>query len=153
FSNQTAINPLNTNNPQASPNVPPGAMRSFGVLQQLKATNLGPKLGLRLADNITGRAIISDDGQNIFALSTSGILAIPIVRLNTFRILTIDQPRLLLSADICNRGVQSAPVRISNAGTGRMTFQTYPPTNVGLPNVPLNQLPTAVVTAGTGVAP
>ncbi len=153
FSNQTPINPSNTNNPQVSANVPPGAVRSFGVLQQMKATNLAPRLGLRLADNITGRAILSDDGQNLFALSSSGMIAIPIGRLNTLPILTLDQPRLLLSADICNRGVQSAPVRISNAGAGRMTFQTLPPTNVGLPNVPANQLPTAVVTAGTGVAP
>jgi uncharacterized protein (TIGR03437 family) len=123
FSTQEPIYPNNPNNPQGANVTPPGLPRTLGVLQLLKSSNLAPQLGLRLPDNIVGKILLSDDGQNLFAIGNSGLLTLPIGRLNTFPIVSVEQESLLLTMDICIRSAQQVPVRIFNAGGGRMTYQ------------------------------
>ncbi len=152
FSTQPAIYPLNPNNPQVSGQTrPPGGTISLGVLQQLKASNLAATLGLRLPDPIIGKLIISNDGKNIFALSASGMLVIPIGSIPNLPILSVSQPSVILSADICNRGVQSVPVQITNAGSGSLTYSANATAPTGAPagTTP----PTAILSASSGLAP
>jgi uncharacterized protein (TIGR03437 family) len=150
FSTQPAIYPLNPNNPQAGTRLA-GQTASLGVLQQLKASNLASTLGLRLPDNILGKIILSSDGKNLFALSQSGMLVVPIGTLSTQPILAVNQRSVVLSADICNRGVQSTPVQITNAGGGRMTFSANATLPTGAPagTTP----PTAILSGSSGLAP
>lgn len=150
FSTQTPINPLNPNQLTSPVPPPPGSIRppgppTLGILQVLKANtrNLTPQLGLRLPDNIISKVIMSDNGQNLFAISQSGMLVVPIGRLNQFPILTVEADNVILSMDICNRNVQSVAVRVFNAGRGRLTYAAMAsPAN---PNIVLDQ--------ATGIAP
>lgn len=152
FSNQTPINALNTNNPQnpggaVLPGIGgrvPGAP-SLGVLQVMRATSLTPLLGLRLTEAIHPKIIASSDGQNLFAISTSGLMVIPIGRLNQMPVLGVDTPNVVLSVNICNRALVTAQVQVQNLGSGRLTF-TAALNNAGA-NVPV------IVSQSTGLAP
>ncbi len=152
FSTQPAIYPANPNNPQvAGQTRPAGATISLGVLQQLKASNLGAKLGLRLPDNIIGKAIMSNDGKNVFALSASGMLIVPVGSLASQPIIGVTQNSVVLSADICNRGVQTAQVQITNSGGGSLTYSANATAPTGAP--PGTTSPTAILSSNSGIAP
>jgi uncharacterized protein (TIGR03437 family) len=127
FSTQPAINALNTNNPQnAGGAVIPGGGRpavvTLGVLQVMRASSLTPIMGLRVAETINPKIVASPDGRFLFAISTSGLTVIPIGTLGNQPILQVDSSNVVLSVDICNRGVATADIRISNSGAGRMTY-------------------------------
>jgi uncharacterized protein (TIGR03437 family) len=152
FSTQPAIWPNNPNNPQvAGQTHPAGATLSLGVLQQLKSSNLAATLGLRLPDAIIGKAIVSSDGKNIFALSQSGMVVVPIGSLGSAPVISVSQSSVILSADICNRGVQTTPVQIANAGSGAITFSANATAPTGAPTG--TTPPTAILSASSGVAP
>ncbi len=127
FSTQPAINALNTNNPQnaGGATIPGGGrptITTLGVLQVMRASSLTPVMGLRLAEAINPKIVASPDGRFLFAISTSGMTVIPVGQLPLLPVLQVDTPNVVLSVDICNRGVAIADIRISNAGAGRMTF-------------------------------
>jgi uncharacterized protein (TIGR03437 family) len=127
FNTQTPINPLNPNNPQnpAAPGVvvPPGQTpQQTTVLQVMRSSSLTPQLGLRLPEAISTKIIISSDGSNLFANSTSGMMVIPVGNLNNLPILDVSTTNVVLSRDMCNRTIATATVQIRNAGGGRLTF-------------------------------
>ena len=123
FATQTPIHPLNTNQPAfAGSTALAGVSATRGVLQVLNGWNLTPQLGLRLPESPTSVIIRSRDGQNLFALSASGLLVIPVGQLERSPILDVDSTGVVLTADVCSRSVVTAAVQVRNAGTGRMTF-------------------------------
>jgi len=129
FSTQPAINPLNTNNPQnpggavlpgvTGPNPLPATK---GVLQVLRASSLTQVLGLRLPEAINPKIIATPDGQYLFAISTSGLLVIPIGQLSQLPVLGVDSTNVVLSVNVCTQNMVSAQVQISNLGGGRLTY-------------------------------
>jgi uncharacterized protein (TIGR03437 family) len=123
FATQTPIHPLNTNQPAfAGTTAQGGTSATRGVLQVLNGWNLTPQLGLRLPESPTSIIIRSRDGQNLFALSASGLLVIPVGQLDRSPILDVDSTSVVLTADVCGRSVVTAAVQVRNAGTGRATF-------------------------------
>jgi len=84
--------------------------------------NLAITMGIRLPENILGRMVMSSDGANIYALSESGVLALPVGRLYEHPILAPASTAVRLSANACDRGFVSTEVKIDNAGAGRLTF-------------------------------
>jgi uncharacterized protein (TIGR03437 family) len=117
----------------------------------MKSSNLAATLGLRLPDSLIGKAIISGDGKNIFALSGSGMLVVPVGSLSTEPIISVSQNSVILSTNICTGGVVSAPVQISNAGTGAMTYSASATAPTGAPMG--TTAPTAILSSPSGVAP
>jgi uncharacterized protein (TIGR03437 family) len=151
FSTQSPINPLNTNNPQnpggavipgGIPGLTPGT-QTQAVLQILRSSSLTPELGLRLPEAITSKIILSPDGQNLFANSTSGLLVIPVGQLSNLPVLDVSATNVVLSVDMCNRTVATASIQVRNVGGGRMTFAA----GVNNPNAPV------ILNRGSGVAP
>ena len=123
FATQTPIHPLNTNQPAfASSTALAGVSATRGVLQVLNGWNLTPQLGLRLPESPTSIIIRSRDGQNLFALSASGLLVIPVGQLDRSPILDVDSTSVVLTADVCSRTVVTAAVQVRNAGSGRVSF-------------------------------
>lgn len=148
FSTQSPINPLNTNNPQNPGGaIIPGGGRppvvSLGVLQVMRSSSLAPIRGLRLAETINPKIVASPDGRNLFAISTSGLMVIPVGQLDRLPILEVDATNVVLSVDICNRTVAQADVRINNAGAGRLTFSA----------IVNNQAAPVILNLRSGVAP
>jgi len=123
FATQTPIHPLNTNQPAlAGTAVQGGTSATRGVLQVLNGWNLTPQLGLRLPESPTSIIIRSRDGQNLFALSASGLLVIPVGQLDRSPVLDVDTTSIVLTADVCSRSVVTAAVQVRNAGSGRVSF-------------------------------
>ncbi len=151
FSTQSAINPLNTNNPQNPGGaVIPGAIAgqtpltpTLGVLQVLRASSLTPQIGLRLPETILSKIIASSDGQNLFANTASGLLVIPVGQLSTMPILDVSTTNVVLTVDPCNRTIATTSVQVRNLGAGRLTFAV----------AVNNQTAPVILNRGSGVAP
>ncbi len=151
FSTQSPINPLNTNNPQnpggavipgGIGGLPPG-LQTQAVLQILRSSSLTPEIGLRLPEPIISKIIMSPDGQNLFANSTSGLLVIPVGQLSNLPVLDVSATNVVLAVDMCNRTVATASIQVRNVGGGRMTFAAA----VNNQNAPV------ILNRGSGVAP
>ncbi|HEU0122324.1 MAG TPA: hypothetical protein VFQ91_17470 [Bryobacteraceae bacterium] len=103
--------------------------------------NLSVRLGLRLRESILGAMAITKSGEEIFAISESGLLYLPVGSIYDYPILQPDTTQVFLAVDPCNKGIAKAIVNVSNLGKGRLTYS--------IPNTT-----TAVVTQLTsGVAP
>jgi YVTN family beta-propeller protein len=92
------------------------------VLLVGNARNLGVRLGIRLRESVLGKMVITSDAQQIFALSESGFLTIPIGKLFDYPILEPETTQVFMANDPCNKGIARAAVRISNIGGGRLTY-------------------------------
>jgi len=103
--------------------------------------NLSVRLGIRLRESILGLMAITADGNNIFAVSESGLLHLPVGSLYDYPILKPETTQVFLAVDNCNKGVAKASVRIGNLGKGRATF-SVPSTTTAL-----------VLQQSSGVAP
>jgi len=111
------------------------------VLYVGSPNNLGVRLGLRLRESILGAMTISKDGNDVFAISESGLLYLPVGALYDYPILQPETTQVFLAVDNCNKGVAKANVKIGNLGKGRLTF-SIPNTTTAL-----------VMQQSSGVAP
>ncbi|HTM52031.1 MAG TPA: hypothetical protein VL285_25225, partial [Bryobacteraceae bacterium] len=84
--------------------------------------NLLITLGLQLPENLSGKMVISSDGQMLFALSESGFLTLPVGTIYNNPIAMPDNPVVLLSNDQCGLAPNKrVTVGVNNAGRGRLT--------------------------------
>jgi len=103
--------------------------------------NLAVRLGIRLTETVLGKMVATADGADLYAISESGILHIPIGKLLEFPILQPETNQVFLAIDPCNKGVARASLKVNNLGGGKATF-----------SVPI--VTTALVTeVTTGLAP
>ncbi len=113
----------------------PAARANISRLLLNDPDNLLITLGLQLPENLVGNMVISSDGANIYALSESGFMIIPISTINRSPIAMPQSPVVLLASDQC--GVQSSKrigaVDVLNTGSGnvRATAQLVPTTTQG----------------------
>lgn len=131
--NQTLYSAFNTSATTARP--------VANVLYIGSPNNLGVRLGLRLRESILGAMAISKDGNDVFAISESGLLYLPVGALYDYPILQPETTQVFLAVDNCNKGVAKANVKIGNLGKGRLTF-SIPNTTTAL-----------VMQQSSGVAP
>jgi DNA-binding beta-propeller fold protein YncE len=92
------------------------------ILMVSNPRNLSTTLGIRLRESVLGRMVITSDGADIFALSESGLLYIPISKLFDSPIIQPEATQVFLAVDDCNRGIARASVGIANLGKGKLTF-------------------------------
>ena len=85
--------------------------------------NLLIQLGLQLPENLTGKMVISSNGANIYALSQSGVLSLPVSTIYDNPIAVPDKTAVLLTNDQCGvtAATRTAQVDVNNRGKGRMT--------------------------------
>jgi YVTN family beta-propeller protein len=111
------------------------------VLLVGNARNLGVRLGIRLQESVLSKMVVTSDGQNIYALSESGFLTIPVGSIFDYPLIEPDTTQVFMASDPCNKGIARASVKISNIGKGKLTYS--------VPN-----LGTALVwTLSSGLAP
>ncbi|MEO5953062.1 MAG: hypothetical protein ABIQ44_11410, partial [Chloroflexia bacterium] len=120
----SAFNIAPTQNPPARANV--------GQLQISDADNLLISMGLQMPENLAGKMVISPDGNNIFAISESGFVTVPIGQLRANPLAVPERTALLLTNDQCgiNAALRRAAVMVRNSGTGRLTATAQILTNV-----------------------
>lgn len=106
-----------------APTQVPAARPNVAQLQISDADNLGISTALQLPENLSGKMVISSDGANIFAISESGFMTIPIGQMNRSPIAVPDRRAVLLANDQCGvtDALRRASVVIRNEGAGRLT--------------------------------
>jgi len=85
--------------------------------------NLLVRMGIQLPENLAGKMVISNDGGNIYALSDSGFVVIPVGTISQSPLAVPSSDVVLLTKDQCGfYGPQaSAALTINNPGKGRVS--------------------------------
>ncbi|MDZ4800572.1 MAG: beta-propeller fold lactonase family protein, partial [Bryobacteraceae bacterium] len=85
--------------------------------------NLLIRSGLQVTENLAGKMVINGDGSNIFALSESGFVILPVSTVNQSPLAVPESTVSLLTADQCGvyNSSRSSTIDIRNAGSGRFT--------------------------------
>ena len=98
--------------------------------------NLLIKLGLQIPENLSGRMVINNAGDTIYALSESGFVILPVGQVNASPLAQVDSQIVLLTNDQCGVTAAQSAVKdnVTNAGRGRLTasVQSYTLTSGGL---------------------
>ena len=89
--------------------------------------NLAVRLGIQLPESILGKIVSRSDGRELYALSETGLLLLPVATLDQFPILMPETEVIRLTGNQCDRIGSSAVVRIQNAGRGVLRFTVAPP--------------------------
>ncbi len=84
--------------------------------------NLGVRLGIRLPESVLGKMVITSDGAQVFALSESGFMTLPVGNLFDYPIIDPETTQVFLATDPCNKGIAKATLKVSNLGKGKLTF-------------------------------
>ena len=92
------------------------------VLYVTSANNLGVRLGLKLKESILGQIVSSSTGDDLWALSESGLLRLPVSTIFDHPILNPETTQVFLANDECNKGTARATVRMTNLGKGRLSY-------------------------------
>ncbi len=103
---------------------------------------LAISLGLNLPESVLSKIVITQDGSQAWALSSSGMIHLPLGNLYTYPILMPQSTTVFLAQDSCNPGVAQGALNINNVGGGTLTFA-----------VPQNLQTAIVATASSGLAP
>lgn len=103
---------------------------------------LAISLGINLPESVLSKIVITQDGSQAWALSSSGMIHLPLGNLYTYPILMPQSTTVFLAQDNCNPGVAQGTLNINNAGGGTLTFA-----------VPQNLATAIVATASSGLAP
>lgn len=110
------------------------------VLQVLDSDNLTVRERIQLPENLQGKAVITANGNTVYALSASGVLIMPVGDLARQRKVVPSTPDLLFRGNFCDRRVATQQFVISDS-SGQST-------DFSLTNIPagVSVSPTAGVT-------
>ena len=92
------------------------------VLKILDVDNLAVLERLQLPENLGGKSILSSDGNWLYAVSDSGILAMPVGSLSRMPRVTFAQRDVIFRGSSCTRGITSQNLSIVNPGGGATRF-------------------------------
>jgi DNA-binding beta-propeller fold protein YncE len=99
-------------------------------------------LGINLPESVLSKIVITSDGTQAWALSSSGMIHLPLGNLYNYPILMPQSTTVFLAQDNCNPGVAQGSLNINNIGAGTLTFA-----------VPQGLQTAIVATASSGLAP
>lgn len=95
--------------------------------------NLGIRMGLQLPESILGKMVASSDGSNVYALSESGLLILPVGAMRNSPLVQPESTAVRLSLNQCDSSQATRTLRINNAGRGNLAFSVGPvAANTGL---------------------
>ena len=83
---------------------------------------LAISLGINLPESVLSKIVITADGTQAWALSSSGMIHLPLGNLYTYPILMPQSTTVFLAQDNCNPGVAQGTLNINNVGGGTLTF-------------------------------
>jgi DNA-binding beta-propeller fold protein YncE len=104
--------------------------------------SLAISLGINLPESVLSKIVITSDGSQAWALSSSGMIHLPLGNLYNYPILMPQSTTVFLAQDSCNPGVAQGSLNINNIGGGTLTFA-----------VPQGLATAIVATATSGLAP
>jgi DNA-binding beta-propeller fold protein YncE len=128
----------------AAATTPPPAPQASTLLISDPRT-LRIRMGINLPESVLSKMVITSDGNDLWALSSSGVTYLPLSTLFDHPILMPETTTVFLAQDDCNPGVAQTTVRINNIGGGTLTF--------AVPQTIPNGSSALIATATSGVAP
>lgn len=102
---------------------PGGAENAPPILMVTDADNLTVRERLRLAENLSGKAVLSEDGTVMYALSDSGITILPVGELGSMPRIAADREDVVFRSNFCNAGVIRQEFTIYNRGGDATPFR------------------------------
>jgi uncharacterized protein (TIGR03437 family) len=92
------------------------------VLMVADADNLAVREQLRLSENLAGRSILSSDGSMLYSVSDSGVLVMPVGRLDDHPRVIVSQEDLVFRGNFCDRRTMSQQIAIVDPGGKSVDF-------------------------------
>lgn len=96
------------------------------VLQVVAADNLQVFERIQLPENLTGRAVLNASRDTMYSASDSGVVVLPVGRLNAAPRVRAAQSMLVFRSNGCNREMQTQELVIDDPGGNRTTFLLEP---------------------------
>jgi uncharacterized protein (TIGR03437 family) len=115
------------------------------TLMVVTESNLTLQQRLQLAENLTGKSVLSPDSNTLYALSASGVTVMPVGSLNQQPRVTAQQEDMVFRGSVCNPGVQTQQLTIVDPGGNNTPFSLSPDT-AGVSVSPAGGVTPAVVT-------
>jgi uncharacterized protein (TIGR03437 family) len=100
----------------------PGKAGETPVLMVADADNLTVRERLNLPENLAGKAVLSSDGATMYAISDSGIMALPVGAWERQPRLTVSSEQVFFQSSFCDRRVSRQEVWLVDASGGRLDF-------------------------------
>lgn len=115
------------------------------ILQVLDADNLTVRERIKLPENLAGKAILSSDGNTMYANSESGVMILPVGDLHRQRKVAPSVPDLVFRGNFCDRRVAVQQFVVADSSGQSTDFQL---TNIpaGVTVTPLSGVTPAVIT-------
>jgi uncharacterized protein (TIGR03437 family) len=92
------------------------------TLSIMDADNMTVRDRIYLPENLVGRAVLDSAGNNMYAISDSGVTVLPVGSLNHYPRLAASQEDVLVQTDFCNRNPLSATFTIADPGNNSTDF-------------------------------
>ncbi|MBS1875025.1 MAG: hypothetical protein JSU00_17545 [Acidobacteria bacterium] len=98
------------------------ATGSEPILQVLDADNLNVREQYYLPENLSGKSVLSSDSNTMYSVSDSGVLVIPVGRLNSAPRVSAQKEDVVFNGNFCDRRVASQQILITDPGGGNTPF-------------------------------
>ncbi|MBZ5620443.1 MAG: hypothetical protein LAQ69_17215 [Acidobacteriia bacterium] len=121
YSQILTVNPQTSSNSSSISTLTPAASGP-PVLFLLDADNLTVRDTLSMPENLTGRAVLNSAADVLYAVSDSGVMVMPVGRLNQFHRLATTQSDVMVSGNFCNRNIIVQNLTITDPGGGNTDF-------------------------------
>jgi uncharacterized protein (TIGR03437 family) len=126
----------------------------FPTLSIMDADNLTVRDKLYLPEDLVGRALLDSAGNNMYAISDSGVTVLPVGLLNKYPRLAASQEDVLVQTDFCNRNPLTATFQVSDPGNNATDFEISSPQTGVLISPSSGKTPaTVTVTVQPGAIP
>ena len=93
------------------------------VLKIVDADNLTLRESLQLPENLAGRSVLNSSGDTMYSLSDSGVLVLPVGRLQQQHRVTANQEDVVFRNGFCDRGTAVQQLSIVDPGGGSTDFE------------------------------
>jgi uncharacterized protein (TIGR03437 family) len=93
------------------------------MLMIADADNLAVRERIKLPENLAGKSILSSDSNVMYSVSDSGVVVLPIGKLNEAPRVAASQEDLLFRGNFCDRRVATQQITITDPGGGKTAFR------------------------------
>jgi uncharacterized protein (TIGR03437 family) len=93
------------------------------MLSLMDGENLNVIESYYLAENITGREVLSSDSSVLYAISDSGVTVFPVGRMNQQHRVRTSVSDVVARGSFCNRAVITQTISVTDPGGGNTAFQ------------------------------
>jgi len=92
------------------------------TLMVVSSSNLTPQQTLQLAENLSGKSVLSSDSNTLYSASESGVTVMPVGSLNQQPRVVAQQEDMVFRGSVCNPGVATQQLKVADPGGNNTAF-------------------------------